>query len=226
MDRGIKTSGSQQPRTNPELGNKTPQESIKIGCSTPGLLEKSPWGKPDADHNKDPIYKTKEVQRSKDETKISRHKNYNPSLCWNDSQCSKTLIQRKVQGHWHWFQLLIWDDCLFIVCFNACFVVQGSQQKQKQYKEEICSRDTCHLEILGLGIHYRKKLKHIIISLWHSGFNQRMNKRKVARGLDLNNKSLVCIEVLHWKWPWIPIKHPEVLATATCILWCHLRLMD
>lgn len=67
MDRGIKTSGSQQPGTNHRqggLGNKTPQESIKIDCSTPGLLEKPPRGKPDADHNKDPIYKTKEVQRS------------------------------------------------------------------------------------------------------------------------------------------------------------------
>lgn len=85
MDRGIKTSGSQQPGTNyreGELRNKTPQESTKIGCSTPGLLEKSLWGKPDVDHNKDPIYKTKEVQRSQIETRNSRHQNYIVSVCW------------------------------------------------------------------------------------------------------------------------------------------------
>lgn len=45
---------------------------------------------------------------------------------------------------------------------------------------------TCHLGFLGLGIHYRKKFKHIIISLDIQGYNQKMNKRNVARGLGLH----------------------------------------
>lgn len=101
MDRGIKTSGSQQPGTNyreRELGNKTPQESTKIGRSSPGLLEKSLWGKPDADHNKDPIYKTKEVQRSQNELKISRHTNYNVSVCWKQHSVLKEPNSKEGPG--------------------------------------------------------------------------------------------------------------------------------
>jgi hypothetical protein len=58
-------------------------------------------------------------------------------------------------------------------------------------------------------VSYTRKFEHIISSNWSTGYSQKMNDRKVANDLGLNNKdwpSPECLETPHSKKLCIPIR--------------------